>query len=108
MDEAFKRWPDEMWAAKGKPRLWVKLYDRDGVQVWRDIAYGYLKLKTPEGIQEGKDEVWANGIRAVFRRGTLEIFFKRPESEPSQETKKFWEKDTVGLEMKKEPSFPPR
>lgn len=74
VDEVFKRWPDELWAAKGKPRLWVKVHDKGEVQAWRDVAYGGIKLRTPDGVSEGKNVASVNGTVAVCRRGTLEVY----------------------------------
>jgi hypothetical protein len=80
-DEALKRWPDEVWAAKGKPRLWVKMYDREGIMVWRDVAYGLIRLKTSEGTDEGPDTVTVNNVTAILRKGKLEVNLSKAEAD---------------------------
>jgi hypothetical protein len=73
MDEVLKRWPDELWVAKGKPKLWVKVYEKENVIVWRDVGYGGIKLKTPDGVDEGKDKVSVKGVVAILSGGTLQV-----------------------------------
>lgn len=37
--------PDaSFWIFRGKPIVWIEEYNKDGVQAYSDIGYGYLKL----------------------------------------------------------------
>jgi hypothetical protein len=72
VEEVIKRWPDELWAAKGKPKLWVKVYKEDDMAVWRDIAYGGIKLRTLEGVSEGFGMAAVKDTVAISGRRTLE------------------------------------
>ena len=78
VDAVFKRWPPELWAAKGKPKLWVKLYGNDGISVWRDFGYGTIRLETPEGVNEGKETVSVKGTCAIFRHQKIDVYVKNP------------------------------
>lgn len=83
VDDVLRRWPDEFWAAKGKPKLWVRVYQDDDVTVWRDVGYGEIKMVTPDGASEGRDIVTVNDFVAVCRRGTLEVRVRRGHQVPS-------------------------
>jgi hypothetical protein len=83
IDDVLRRWPDEFWAAKGKPKLWVRVYQDEDVTVWRDVGYGDIKMVTPDGASEGRDVVTVNDFVAVCRRGTLEVRVRRGHQAPS-------------------------
>ncbi len=72
-DQVIKRWNDRMWIAKGKPRLWVRIYDKEGITIWRDVGHGGIKLRTPDGEAEGKEEVSVGNVTAFYRNGTVEL-----------------------------------
>ncbi len=76
VDAIFKRFPPELWAAKGKPKLWVKLYGDDGISVWRDFGFGTIRLETPEGVNEGKERVSVRGTFAIFRNQKIDVYVK--------------------------------
>jgi hypothetical protein len=74
----FEKWNGQRWAAKGKPRLWFKAYEKDGIVVWRDVALGRIKLVTPAGRAEGPDQVSVLGVTALDRRGEIEVNVEEP------------------------------
>gem|GEM_PF-1805454 len=76
VDAALRRFPDQLWLAKGKPRLWVRLYENEGVTVWRDLGFGLIRLVTPEGVSEGKDMVAVKGVYAVCRDRKIEVYME--------------------------------
>lgn len=76
VDSALKRFPDELWVANGKPKLWVKLYDADGITVWRDLGYGLIRLMTPEGVAEGMEQVSVGDTFAVRRDQKVEVYVR--------------------------------
>ncbi len=80
LDQVIRRWNDEMWKAKGKPKLWVEIYNREGITVWRDVGHGNVRLSTPEGVNEGKDQASVGNIAAVYSNGAVEIKRGRPRS----------------------------
>jgi hypothetical protein len=80
LDQVIRRWNDEMWRAKGKPKLWVEIYNREGITVWRDVGHGWVRLSTPEGVNEGKDQASVGNIAAVYANGAVEIRKSRPRS----------------------------
>jgi hypothetical protein len=73
-DAVVHRWPLELWIAKGRPKLWVKLYENEGITLWRDYGFGRIKLKTPEGIDEGEEIASVNSTLAVWRNRRLELY----------------------------------
>ena len=77
VDEVIKRWPDELLAAKGKPKLWVEVYKKGGMAIWRDVAYGGIKLRTSEGVSEGFGMASVKDIVAICGRRTLEVRVKK-------------------------------
>jgi hypothetical protein len=86
-DQVIKRWNDRMWIAKGRPRLWVRIYDKEGITIWRDVGHGGIKLKTPDGEVEGKEEASVGNVIASYRNGTVELRFGRRLKEKFQEQK---------------------
>lgn len=38
----------EDWKKKGKPRIWLRIYNKDGVTIFEDKAYHAIKLITPK------------------------------------------------------------
>lgn len=86
-DQVIKRWNDRMWIAKGKPRLWVKIYEREGITIWRDVGHGGIKLRTPEGEAEGKEEASMGNVIASYRNGNVELRLGRLLKEKFQEQK---------------------
>jgi hypothetical protein len=99
IDAALKRFPDRLWVAKGKPKLWVKMYENDGVTVWRDVGYGLLRLKTPEGVNEGKENVSVGGTFVTCREQKIEVYVR--------DAKEFSpEEDTLELDLEAEFLFP--
>jgi hypothetical protein len=76
VDEVIKRWPDELWAAKGKPKLWVEVHKEGDMSVWRDVAYGGIKLRTSEGVSEGYGMASVKDTLAISGRRTLEVTVK--------------------------------
>ena len=86
-DAALKRFPDQLWVAKGKPKLWVKLYENDGITVWRDLGYGLLRLRTPQGVGEGKENVSVGGTFVTCRDQKIEVYVKgEQEISPEEDT----------------------
>ncbi|MGQ9858368.1 MAG: hypothetical protein ACUVS3_06730 [Thermodesulfobacteriota bacterium] len=100
VDSALKRFPDELWVAKGKPKLWVKLYDSDGITVWRDLGYGLLKLRTPEGVAEGMGQVSVGGTLALLRDQRVEVYVRDSAQGISPE------EDTLELDLEAELVLP--
>jgi hypothetical protein len=105
IEEVLKRWPDELWASKGKPRLWVRVYEEDEITVWRDVGYGGVKLKTPRGMNEGNDVVSVDDTIVLCHRGELEVRLKKvmeiPEViYPLDTTEISPEEDTLDLQVK--------
>lgn len=100
VDSALKRFPDELWVAKGKPKLWVKLYDSDGITVWRDLGYGSLKLRTPEGAAEGMGQVSVGGTLALLREQRVEVYVRDSAQGISPE------EDTLELDLEAELVLP--
>lgn len=105
IDEVLKRWPDELWASKGKPRLWVRVYEEDEITVWRDVGYGGVKLKTAQGVNEGNDVVSVEDTIVLCHKGALEVRLKKvmeiPEViYPSDTTEISPEEDTLDLLVK--------
>ncbi len=45
------------WENIGKPKMWFKMYDKDGIKIFEDRAYGAVKLITPQGENQGTDMV---------------------------------------------------
>jgi hypothetical protein len=85
--------------AKGKPRLWVKMYENGSIVVWRDLGYGDIRLKTPEGVAEGKETVSVKGTLVVCRDQKIELYMKDAlEISP--------EEDTLELDLEAEFDFP--
>lgn len=76
VDAALRRFPDQLWVAKGKPKLWVRLYENEGVTVWRDLGFGLIRLVTPEGVGEGRDMVSVKGVYAVCRDRKIEVYME--------------------------------
>ncbi len=76
MTEMTRRFDARMWVARGKPKLWVKVYDKDKVTVWREVAYGGLRLHTPDGVAEGGAEVRVGEVAARYTPGRLELKLK--------------------------------
>ena len=68
-----RRFDMRMWVARGKPKLWVRIYGKDKVTVWSEAAYGGLRLHTPEGVAEGGAEVSVGGVAARYTPGRLEL-----------------------------------
>lgn len=100
VDSALKRFPDELWVAKGKPKLWVKLHDADGITVWRDLGYGLIRLKTPEGVAEGKEQVSVGHTFALCREQKVEVYVRDPAQAISPE------EDTLELDLEAEVLLP--
>jgi len=46
---------EKEWKEIGKPIIWLKVYDKDGISIWEDRAYSRLHLITPEGEAIGWD-----------------------------------------------------
>lgn len=95
-EAALRRFPDELWVAKGKPKLWVKLYESHGISVWRDLAYGLLRLQTKEGVAEGTSQVTLGKVSVVKTGQTVEVYAPKEEFEISPE------EDTLELELEEE------
>ncbi len=76
VDAALRRFPDQLWVAKGKPRLWVRLYENEGITVWRDLGFGLIRLVTPDGVGEGRDMVSVKGVYAVCRERRIEVYME--------------------------------
>jgi len=100
VDSALKRFPDELWVAKGKPKLWVKLYDADGITVWRDLGYGLIRLRTSEGVAEGKEQVSVGRTFALCRDQKVEVYVRDPDLSISPE------EDTLELDLEAELLLP--
>ncbi|MEJ5375461.1 MAG: hypothetical protein WHX93_02650 [bacterium] len=100
VDSALKRFPDELWVAKGKPKLWVKLHDADGITVWRDLGYGLLRLKTPDGVAEGKGQVSVGHTFALCRDQRVEVYVRDAAKPISPE------EDTLELDLEAEVVLP--
>lgn len=75
-DAALRRFPDQLWVAKGKPRLWVRLYENEGITVWRDLGFGLIRLVTPDGVGEGREMVSVKGVYAVCRDRKIEVYME--------------------------------
>lgn len=82
MDELFRRMDDRMWVAKGKPKLWVTVYDSNEVTVWVEVAYGGIKLRTPEGTNEGERTASIGKVRVDYARGKIQMAFSQGPSSP--------------------------
>jgi hypothetical protein len=95
-EAALRRFPDELWVAKGKPKLWVKLYEAHGISVWRDLAYGLLRLQTKEGVAEGTSQVTLGKVSVVKTGQTVEVYAPKEELEVSPE------EDTLELDLEEE------
>lgn len=95
-EAALRRFPDELWVAKGKPKLWVKLYEAKGITVWRDLAYGLLRLQTKEGVAEGAKQVTLGKVSVIKTGQTVEVYAPREKEEISPE------EDTLELGLEEE------
>lgn len=100
VDSALKRFPDELWVAKGKPKLWVKLHDADGITVWRDLGYGLIRLRTPEGVAEGRQQVSVGRTFALCREQKVEVYVRDAAQSISPE------EDTLELDLEAEVLLP--
>lgn len=100
VDSALKRFPDELWVAKGKPKLWVKLHDADGITVWRDLGYGLIRLKTPEGVAEGREQVSVGHTFVLCRDQRVEVYVRDTAKPISPE------EDTLELDLEAEVLLP--
>lgn len=45
------------WERQGKPKMWIKKYNKDGITIYQDMGYGDIMLITPQGTSTGKDMV---------------------------------------------------
>jgi hypothetical protein len=100
VDSALKRFPDELWVAKGKPKLWVKLHDADGITVWRDLGYGLIRLRTPDGVAEGREQVSVGSTFAICRDQKVEVYVRDAAQGISPE------EDTLELDLEAEVVLP--
>ena len=66
----------EDWEKKGKPKMWFKMYDKGGIRIFKDKAYGAIKLITPCGEDHGKDMAIVENIVAFgpYYSGVIEIY----------------------------------
>ena len=53
------------WQDAGEPITWYKVYDKDGIIIWDDRSYGYIRLQVGKDINDGTDIVVVNNV-AVF------------------------------------------
>lgn len=95
-EAALRRFPDELWVAKGKPKLWVKIYEAQGITVWRDLAYGLLRLRTKEGTSVGKMQVSVGKVSVLWKERGVEVYMNPAELELAPD------EDTLELELEEE------
>ena len=66
----------EDWEKAGKPNLWFKMYNKQGIQIYENRAYGAIMLRTPKGESRGKDIARVRDIVAfsVYYQDVVEIY----------------------------------
>lgn len=64
------------WKKKGKPKMWFKMYDKKGIIIFEDRAYGAVKLITPQGEDQGRDIARVKNTVAFgpYYEGELKIY----------------------------------
>jgi len=50
------------WRDAGEPIMWYKVYDKDGVIIWDDRAFGYIRLQVGDDINDGFDIVTVKNV----------------------------------------------
>lgn len=48
---------DEDWIKAGKPFMWHLEYDKDGIRIWADAAYGFIRMQVNNECSVGRDMV---------------------------------------------------
>lgn len=69
-------YPTEEWERLGKPRLWYEEYNKDGIIIHEDRAYGAVRLQIGEEVNTGRDFVVVKNIVVFgpYYNGVLEIY----------------------------------
>lgn len=64
------------WIRKGRPEIWFKVYDKKGITIFEDRAYGGIKLITSQGENQAKDLVKVKDVVAfgAYYTGILAIY----------------------------------
>ena len=47
--------PLKQWTKKGRPKMWIKKYDQNGIKIYSEAGYGGIMISTQLNKAIGKD-----------------------------------------------------
>ena len=47
--------PLKQWIKKGKPKMWIKKYDQNGIKIYSEAGYGGIMISTQTKKATGQD-----------------------------------------------------
>jgi len=63
-EEEAKNFSIVEWLAKGKPDIWIKKYDKDGISIYANMFKDGVKLSIGEDVSQDEKIAVLNGIVA--------------------------------------------
>jgi len=75
-EQGEKELSQEKWEAQGTPIMWYKMYEKDGIIIYADRAFGKIKLVTPKGESIDTEMVIVEDVIAfgLYYEGFVEVY----------------------------------